>query len=149
MKKITYSAAACALALVLSTAQAHAGPVGPGEECGGKGTVSDLRVLGHTATDTGPITLDVDRTTRLEMDYRPAHSHATTQLRVRTEGAFGTFVYARGSIGAVQAGALYTVTHEMAPSSLMAGQNVDVRIHVTGDNTTWEACVRLDVRITG
>ncbi|MDQ1006447.1 hypothetical protein QFZ82_000932 [Streptomyces sp. V4I23] len=150
MKKLTYSAAACALALVmLSTAPAHAGPVGPAEECGGSGQVSAFRVSGHTETDAGPVTLDVGQTTRFELDFRPARSHAATELHVRTEGTFGRFAYTRGAVGAVTAGELYTVAYEMAPPPLLAGQNVDVSIHVTGDNNTLEACVQLDVRIVG
>ncbi|MFF8842154.1 hypothetical protein ACF08N_05365 [Streptomyces sp. NPDC015127] len=149
MKKITYSVAASALALgLLSAAPAHAGPIGPAEECGGVGQVTDFRVSGHTGTDTGPLTLDAGKTTRFELDFRAGLDHGATQLHVRTRGAFGEFAYTRGAIGAVSAGETYTVAHEMTPSPLLAGQDLDVRVHVTGDNNTWEACLEFDVRIT-
>jgi hypothetical protein len=150
VKKITYSVAACALALsLLSAAPAHAGPTGPGQECGGKGKISAFRVSGHSETEAGPVTLEAGTTTRLELDFRPARSHGTTQLHVQTKGAFGQFSYTRGSLGAVNAGDLYTVAHEMTPSQIMVGQDIDVRIEVTGDNNTTEACMQLDVRVEG
>ncbi|MEV4333097.1 hypothetical protein AB0K02_21535 [Streptomyces sp. NPDC049597] len=150
MKKITYSAAACALALLmLSTAPAHAGHIGPAEECGGSGQVSAFRVSGHAEADAGPVTLDVGQTTRFELDFRPARSHASTELHVQTEGRFGRLAYTRAAVGAVTAGNLYTVAYEMAPPPLLAGQNIDVRIHVTGDDNALEACVQLDVRVAG
>ncbi|MEU1281894.1 hypothetical protein [Streptomyces sp. NPDC005805] len=146
MKRITYSAAVCALAVgLLSAAPAQAGPVGPAEECEGLGRAIALRVDGRDGP--GPVTLRAGRSTEFALDFRPARSHGATQLHLKAEGEFGAFAMTRGAVGAVEAGRRYTVRQRVTPSEGLTGQDLRLRLHITGDENVREACVSLTVRV--
>ncbi|MFJ3930020.1 hypothetical protein [Streptomyces sp. NPDC090029] len=149
MKRITRSLAACAVALgaLTGTLPAHAAPSADPVRCGGIGETAALRLDGRTAR--GAVTLPAGRSSEFALDFRPARSHGATQLHVRARGAFGEVALTRDAAGAVEAGRTYTVRQRVTPREDLAGSSFALRLHVTGDENTVEACVELDVRVVG
>ncbi|WP_432250591.1 hypothetical protein ACRAR1_28435 [Streptomyces sanyensis] len=95
------------------------------------------------------MTLPAGRPSEFALDFRPARSHGATQLHVRARGAFGEVALTRDAAGAVEAGRTYTVRQRVTPREDLAGSGFALRLHVTGDEDTVEACVELDVRVVG
>ncbi|WP_305885632.1 hypothetical protein [Streptomyces sp. C10-9-1] len=149
MKRITRSLAACAVALGALTGAlpAHAAPSADPVRCGGLGETAALRLDGRTAGRA--VTLAAGRPSEFALDFRPARSHGATQLHVRARGAFGEAALTREAAGAVEAGRTYTVRQRVTPRAELAGSGFALRLHVTGDENTVEACVEVDVRVAG
>lgn len=135
--------ASAALMFVLAT-PAHAGVITDITPCGGKGKILQMRLSG--ASGSGPHHIVANSDATVEVDFRPAKSHATSRFRLVFETPVGDLPVTDGDFGAITAGKAHTASYKFRPSNLLVGQTVNMRATVTGGSTV-EVCAKVAVRV--
>lgn len=98
------------------------------------------------ASGSGPHRIVANSDATVEIDFRPAKSHAASRFTLVAETQLGELPVADGDLGAITAGKAYTAGQTIRPSSLLVGQTVDMRATVTSGSTV-EVCAKVAVRV--